>query len=682
MAIRRPSRGRQIRTRTLAIGLAVGLAMPLLPANVVAAGLLAPYQAMPVGSYPEAVAIGDVTGDGRNDVVMTTSFYFDPANDYRLWVFAQDPDGSLAAPVSYATASTYSDRAASVAIGDLTGDGRADVLLGLGGLGVELFPQLASGLLGASTLAATTDSDRIRIGRLDGDGDLDVAGIGWGSNTVTVLDNDGHGGLATQTVYPAQHAGYDDLEVADVSGDGRDDLVVMSGQLYATPNLSVLAQLAGGGFGPAAEYRIGPNILTHGVGDVDGDGRADVVASYGGNSPSAFVAVFSQTATGSLAAPVSYPSYDIPEPVDVADLDLDGRADVVTLHGGWNEAGVYRGQATGTLAAEALYPIPYATHYEPHGLAVGDVNGDGAPDVVLADYNHGLVVLRNTHAPPQPTGPGAPSLTGATASDGSVALTWTAPADDGGAAISGYLATASPSGATCTSTGLGCTIAGLTNGTTYTFAVQARNVVGLGPRSNERTATPGQRPSAPRNPATQPNLPEGIQVAWTAPATSGTGPVTGYRIYRGGASSAETYLATVGNVLAFVDAAVSNGGTYYYQVAALNAYGEGPRSTEAAAQRGTAPSAPRSLTASSNGPGGVTLKWVAPATTGGSAVTGYRIYRSTASGSEVYLVSVASGATSYADKAATKGVRYYYWLAAVNVLGVGPASNEATATAR
>jgi FG-GAP repeat len=47
-----------------------------------------------VGSWPEAVAIGDVTGDGRNDVVMTTSFYFDDAHDYRLWVFAQATYGN------------------------------------------------------------------------------------------------------------------------------------------------------------------------------------------------------------------------------------------------------------------------------------------------------------------------------------------------------------------------------------------------------------------------------------------------------------------------------------------------------------------------------------------------------------------------------------------------------------
>jgi hypothetical protein len=373
-----------------------------------------PYQATAVGSWPAAVAIGDVTGDGRSDVVMTTHFYFDPANDYRVWVFAQQPDGSLATPVSYATAGSYTNGLDSVAAGDLTGDGLNDVVVGLTGLGVQVFPQLPTGALGEPTLYATADGRLIRLGHLDGDGHLDVAAIGWGTNTVSVLRGDGSGGLLAPVQYPAQHAGYDDLEVGDVSGDGRDDIVVMSGHSYAVPHVSVLAQLSGGGFAPAAEYRVGTNVNTNGIGigDVTGDGRNDVIASYGGNRPSSFVAVFAQSAGGVLAAPNSYPSYDIPESVEVADFNLDGRQDALTLHGGWQRAGLYSGQAGGSLAAEELYALPYASHYEGHGLAVGDVNGDGSPDVALADYNNGLVVLRNTLAgepPPPPPPPPPPS---------------------------------------------------------------------------------------------------------------------------------------------------------------------------------------------------------------------------------------------------------------------------------
>jgi hypothetical protein len=379
------------------------LALAVCAVPAAAAGpLFQPYRAYDVGSWPEAVAIGDVTGDGRNDVVLTTSEYFDAANDNKLWVFAQNADGSLAAPAQYATAATYSNGPDSVAVGDLTGDGRADVALGLAGLGIQVFPQLAGGTLGPPTFTATSDSGKLRLGRLDGDASLDIASLGWATNTVSVLLNDGAGGLRAPVTYQAPHSGYDDLEVGDVSGDGRDDLVVMSGQLYATPNVSVVPQLAAGGFGAARSYRIGTNVNTQGIGigDVTGDGRKDVVASYGGNRPSSSIAVFAQDATGTLAAPVAYPSYDVPEPVEVADVDRDGRADVVTLHGGWNDAGVYRQGAGGTLAAEELFAVPYASHYNPHGLAVGDVNGDGAPDVALADYNNGLVVLLGTAAPP------------------------------------------------------------------------------------------------------------------------------------------------------------------------------------------------------------------------------------------------------------------------------------------
>ena len=365
-----------------------------------AGALFQPYQAFTVGSWPEAVAIGDVTGDGRADVVMTTGYYFDPANDNRVWVFAQSGAGTLAPPVSYPTGSTATPQ--SIAVGDITGDGRKDVVVGLDGVGVQVYPQLASGALGVPALTPTADGRIVRLGNLNGDTRLDVAAIGWGTNTVSVLLNDGAGGLHAPVSYPAQHAGYDDLEVGDVTGDARDDLVVMSGQTYAVPNLSVVSQLAAGGFGPAAEYRVAPNTNTNGVGigDLTGDGRPDVVVSFGGNRPSSNLAVFAQTSTGALDAPVAYPSYDIPEPVELADVDRDGRSDVVTLHGGWNRAGIYLQQPGGGLGSEHLYEIPYASHYEAEGLAVGDFSGDGAQDLAIADYNNGLVVLYGSAPPP------------------------------------------------------------------------------------------------------------------------------------------------------------------------------------------------------------------------------------------------------------------------------------------
>ena len=91
--------------------------------------------------------------------------------------------------------------------------------------------------------------------------------------------------------------------------------------------------------------------------------------------------------------------YDIPTPVEIADLDKDGRSDVVTLHSAWQRAGVSLGRADGTLAPEDLYPLPDG-HYDPHGLAVGDFTGDGWLDLAIADSHDGLVILRSIGSPP------------------------------------------------------------------------------------------------------------------------------------------------------------------------------------------------------------------------------------------------------------------------------------------
>jgi chitinase len=641
--------------------------------------LFKPYQAIPVGSWPEAVAVGDVNGDGRNDVVMTTSYYFDPVNDFHLFVFLQAADGTLSAPISYATAATYTNRPESVAVGDITGDGRADVVVGIDGIGIQVFPQLAGGTLGQPAMYASADTNKIRLGQLNGDGRLDVAGVGWGTNTIGVLLNDGHGGLSAPVSYPVLHGGYDDLEIADVTGDGRDDLVVMSGQLYADPNVSVLAQLPGGGFGSATPYVVAPNTNTQGigVGDVNGDGRNDVVASYGGNRPSSAIGVLAQGAGGTLAGVQSYPSYDIPEPVDIADVDLDGRPDVVVLHGGWLEAGIYRQLANGTLAPEDLYAIPYASHYNPHGLALGDINGDGSPDIVLADYNNGLVVLRNATSPSN--APAAPTLKAAISAPGSVSLTWDAPSSLGGSPSGYRVYRGTASGgetllATLGSTGT-YTDSTVASGQTYYYEIAALNSLGEGPRSNERSATTASAPGAPQLISATPGNAQ-VSLAWTAPSSNGGAAVTGYDVYRtsGGAGS---LLATLGNVTSFTDATAVNGQTYSYSVSAVNAAGEGVRSNALSATPRTIPGAP-TLTSARGVSNGVALAWSPPGSNGGATITAYRIYRGTTSSGETLLTNVAN-VTAYTDTTVANGKTYYYRVSAVNAAGEGPSSNELSA---
>jgi len=286
------------------------------------------------------------------------------------------------------------------------------------------------------------------------------------------------------------------------------------------------------------------------------------------------------------------------------------------------------------------------------------------------------------------TVPGAPSLNSATGSNGAVSLSWSAPASNGGSAVTGYNVYRSTlSGGETFLTTLGnvssWTDSGVANGTTYFYKVTALNAVGEGGLSNERSATPTAPASVPGAPTvSSASAGNGwVSVSWSAPADGGSA-ITGYRIYRATASGLETlYSSPVGTATSFTDTSVANGTTYFYKVTALNAVGEGVLSNERSATPtapATVPGAP-SLNSASAGNGNVTLAWSAPASDGGSAVTGYKVYRSIASGGQTFLATLGN-VSSWTDWSVANGTTYFYKVTAVNAAGEGGLSSERSAT--
>jgi fibronectin type 3 domain-containing protein len=247
---------------------------------------------------------------------------------------------------------------------------------------------------------------------------------------------------------------------------------------------------------------------------------------------------------------------------------------------------VYRSEISGgetelaTSGGALTYTDTTAINGTTYYYTVGAVNSVGT-----GSQSNEVSATPEAPPPPPVDPPGAPVLTSASGGDSQVTLAWTAPADDGGAPITSYevrRSTSSGNEVLVATPGdvLTYTDIGLTNGQTYYYVVAAVNTAGAGAVSNELSAVPKAPPSAPRSLTAKAKSGQ-IKLTWLAPLSDGGAGITEYEVWRGTSSGNEVKIATLGNVLTFVDASVVRRTTYYYVVRAVNGFGlTGPYSNE------------------------------------------------------------------------------------------------------
>lgn len=354
----------------------------------------APGSIYSVGGQPYFFTASDTRGVGKLDILV-------PDEVVGINILTGNGDGTFRAGINYNVPFTTGQTAGfgqNIAVVDFNGDGKLDVAEAVeasNGSGLQsILIYLGNGdgtfQLGTN-LSAPLNVDYLAAADVNGDGKMDLIAVGTGNNGVnfSVLLGNGNGTFAAPVTSTHGLSGVFSLAVADVSGDGKPDVILES-------NNGSLAVLLGNGNGTFQAAQV--TTLTYGIygdvaiGDFNKDGKMDIAVP----SSLGYVSILFGNGNGTFLAPVNYniPS-STPQGVKTADLNGDGNLDLIVADGNKGIA-VLMGTATGVFQLPVSYassPAFSASSPNPGTLLVGDIDGDGKTDAIVLNYNYGTVAI-------------------------------------------------------------------------------------------------------------------------------------------------------------------------------------------------------------------------------------------------------------------------------------------------
>jgi hypothetical protein len=231
-----------------------------------------------------------------------------------------------------------------------------------------------------------TSPSCVVIADLNRDSNLDLAVANSGSKNVTILLGNGKGGFTQAPASPfAAGDNPNDIAVGDVNGDGNLDLAFAN---HDTPYLTVLTGDGKGAFRPApgSPFTVQSKPHPHGIvmADFNGDGKPDLATDDWQNNR--VTVLFNDGKGGFLSPGVSFPVGKMPYyKLRAADLNKDGRADIVTTNFEGGNVTILLADGKGTFKEPK--GSPFEANKQPFGVAIGDLNGDGNPDLAVGHYS-------------------------------------------------------------------------------------------------------------------------------------------------------------------------------------------------------------------------------------------------------------------------------------------------------
>ena len=359
------------RRATVVAGSLVVLSLFMAPAGA-SAVLFKPAVHYAAGNGPVAVAVRDLNGDHRPDIVAA-----DLDTD-KVSVLLAGAAGGFAR-----TTYAVGDQPVSVAIGDVNDDQRHDLVV------ADRAANTVSVLLGTGTgkFGAAHDypvgggPSSVAVADLDGNGTRDVVTTNRSTSNLSVLRGRGDGTFPAPVNFPAAHAP-GSLSLGDFNGDKRPDLAFRSGA-----GASVKLAAPGGGYGAVANYPVSASYppRTVATGDVSGDGHLDLLSGFDTSVPGDDgdwgVEVSLGQSSGAFGPHGGGFNLCCSEPLTIAvgDLNGDGLGDVAVTHLDENAKWVV------TVVRGGLGGVSFPIGAPSVSLAIADLDGDGHLDIVTAE---------------------------------------------------------------------------------------------------------------------------------------------------------------------------------------------------------------------------------------------------------------------------------------------------------